>query len=176
MILFADTEFADFESLDPLSVALVSEDGSLEFYAEILDCESPPSDFVKKTVLPLMQGGEARCLYSEASERLAAWLSGLPSDSIQIVVDYGGDWIILNEMLNSAGCAQKPSAIMLFPAFEQTCLERGASSLLKIQSVSNQLFELMEPHFLEDPRRHHALVDARATRLGWARGMRLLLP
>ncbi len=174
MLLFADTEFADFESLDPLSVALVSEDGSHEFYAEIFDCETPPSDFVRQIVLPLMQGGEHRLLYSEASERLARWIAALPHHPT-IIVDYPGDWIILNEMLTSAGMQSKPAALMLFPAFELAGRERLGAERAAIELAAEKMPALMEEHFLLDPRRHHALVDARATAHGWRRALQGLI-
>lgn len=171
MLLFADTEFTDFETLSPLSVALVSECGNHEFYVEISDCSAPPSDFVQKIVLPLMDGGAALASYSEASARLSSWLDALPDPAPKIIVDYEGDWSIIRAMLIHARHSVIPSALMLFPAFLNACLERGISGLEIAHDAAQKMPALMEPHFIDDPRRHHALVDARATRLGWVQAM-----
>jgi hypothetical protein len=50
MMLFIDTEFADQTARELVSIALVSQDGRFEFYAERDPLPAAPSDFVRTVV------------------------------------------------------------------------------------------------------------------------------
>lgn len=54
---FLDTEWADPLARQLVSLALVSEDGLHEFYAEINPLPQSPTDFVRHVVYPLLDGG-----------------------------------------------------------------------------------------------------------------------
>ncbi|MDP1872049.1 MAG: hypothetical protein Q8K61_10550 [Gallionella sp.] len=60
MLIFFDTEFTEL-GIDPklISIGLISEDGTREFYAELSDTYQPTdcSAFVHEAVLPHLQGG-----------------------------------------------------------------------------------------------------------------------
>ena len=77
MIIFPDTEFKDFVRPYLISLALVSEDRR-EFYAERTAYRRDAcSDFVRKTVLPLLgRVPGAACSRSIGVTRPAAWLAG----------------------------------------------------------------------------------------------------
>jgi hypothetical protein len=61
---------------------------------------------------------------------------------------------------------------MLGPEFKQTCLERGIALETELRLREAELFRKMDQYFNEDPRRHHALVDARANRHGFVQALR----
>lgn len=75
--LFFDTEFT---SLTPdaklISIGLVDETGSNEFYAELADTYAVAdcSEFCRQEVLPLLEHGSAAMTLPELHDRLYAWL------------------------------------------------------------------------------------------------------
>ena len=58
MILFIDTEWADALANELVSLALVSDCGRFEFYAEREPLPSAGNDFVRDVVYPLLERGE----------------------------------------------------------------------------------------------------------------------
>jgi hypothetical protein len=52
MMLFIDTEFAEQTARELVSIAMVSQDGRFEFYAERDPLPVTPSDFVRTVVYP----------------------------------------------------------------------------------------------------------------------------
>lgn len=67
MLYFIDTEFTDLaKDCSLLSIGVVSEDGKSSFYGEVKNYEeSKCSDFVKKTILPTLKGGEVLICHRE---------------------------------------------------------------------------------------------------------------
>lgn len=149
MIIFFDTEFSEL-GIDPrlISIGLVSEDGR-EFYAELSDTYLPKDcgAFALEAVLPHLEGGESLLTMSELTERLAAWLEGF-DQPVKLATDSESwDWPWIHE---------------IFEAWPKNL--DGRPLILKQEAAINLA---VERAFASGLRRHHALDDAKANRLGW---------
>ena len=156
MLIFFDTEFTDLHwNAKLISIGLVAEDGR-EFYAELSDTYqiADCGDFAHDVVLPLLEGGLTRMTLSALSFRLRNWLEvfqqpvTLATDSIE------WDW---------------PWIKMIFadPMTWPTNLSKSAAVLLFDADVGERFGDALELAFAAGLRRHHALDDAKANRLGW---------
>lgn len=179
MLIFFDTEFTDL-CVNPslISIGFVSEDGLREFYAElsntyqITDC----SDFVRESVLPHLQGGNALMSVRELAVKLIPWLKEfkepvqLATDSLawdwpwmQVIYAEFGRYLLENtlawdDMRNAPSqleSAARPSNVSAKPV------------LLYETSLIPTFDRAMEHAFENGLRRHHSLDDAKANRLGW---------
>ncbi|MGF6638411.1 hypothetical protein OKW38_000490 [Paraburkholderia sp. MM5496-R1] len=96
MLLFLDTEYTGFGQRTPrlISLGIVAEDASREFYIEfsdtwqIEDC----SDFVKREVLPLLEG--APLTFEQGRVRLREWFFNAPR-AVRIASDSSTDFRFL---------------------------------------------------------------------------------
>lgn len=157
-ILFLDSEFSDL-SINPklISIGLISED-SREFYMETEDAYTPAecSPFTRETVLPLLQGGDARMPMHKLTLLLGGWIESF-EQPIQVVTDsLTWDWPWIQELFSIPGTwpanlDDKPAS--LYELVDSPFLERTAE----------RIFENHEPRL----RRHHALDDAKVNRLVW---------
>lgn len=112
--VFLDCEFTNFDQPKLISIALVTEDSKLSFYAELTDTYTREdcSDFVIETVLPLLDakdlslpdnGGyshvHAKITFAQCSEYLKRWIDYL-DDKVVIFNDAPHyDFTILTEVL-----------------------------------------------------------------------------
>ena len=179
MLIFFDTEFTELGANSRLiSIGFVSEDGQREFYAElsntyqIADC----SDFVRESVLPQLQGGSSLMSVRELAVKLIPWLKGfkepvqLATDSLAwdwswmqvIYAEFGGYLLentqVWDDMRNTPSRLEsvaRPSNVDAKPV-----LLHEVSLLPAFDRAMGQAFE-------SGLRRHHALDDAKANRLGW---------
>jgi hypothetical protein len=152
MLIFFDSEFSEL-GIDPrlVSIGFVSEDGTRTFYAELTDTYQPSdcSDFVREAVLVHLEGGAARMDMHELTLRLGNWLENF-SQPVQLATDsLSWDWPWIQEIFSLPGTwpenvASRPLILSQTPAF----------SLAVENAYANGL------------RRHHALDDAKANRLG----------
>ena len=152
MLIFLDTEFTDFTNRELISIGLISEDGLHEFYAERTDFNYEYcSDFVRSAVWAhLGEFPDAKVKKQQLAERLREWLTNLPFE-LKIARDSITDWELMLDALNGI----LPINI------------KGSHDLSPI--IDHPIFnEAMDKYHenLKQPR-HHALHDARATRLGW---------
>jgi hypothetical protein len=94
MLLFIDTEFTDFRNPQLISIALVSDCGEHEFYAELPYDLERCNDFVVATVLPLLgDPRDAMCEAAELAPRLKDWLAQFEGrGEVAVCYDFGGDW------------------------------------------------------------------------------------
>jgi hypothetical protein len=149
MRVFLDTEYTDFRNPRLISVGLVAEDGRT-LYFELADgwTREHCTEFVIDTVLPLLDGG-SMMMREVAGSRMFDWLASL-NDSVTVVSDTETDWRLVMTLIWPY--ANKDLAIageqLSWPGFT---MARRHDDLLK---------ELLA----NDPRRHHALVDALALR------------
>ena len=163
--LFFDTEFTHVQQpLDPtppglISIGLVSEDGTRTFYAENADVRPELfSDFVKETVVPLLEGGDARIPHVEIAQRLKIWIEGFDGEVKMWSDAPYWDWMHVKNLFDPHGwpanLIQKPIALA-FPSSIQTQRFKAA-----VEDVfrSNQSL-----------RRHHALDDAIVNRAAFLR-------
>lgn len=162
MFIFIDTEFTDLApEAELLSLAAVAEDGR-EFYCEIVPVPGPASAFVKRFVLPLLEGGEAACAPGEFPRRLGDWLAQF--DDPVLLSDSDWDIYIVRHALT--GARDRRPCEMRVPCADGTVAFR----MLVLRALAGgdlALFqETVAGHYAGDPRPHHALVDARAIRAG----------
>lgn len=150
MILFLDTEFTGLGQRWPrmISIALVSEDGQHEFYAELaakgyIDKCTP---WVKENVLPLLEGGDRIMQPHELRQRLTEWIGAL--GAVRIAVDSEIDFDFLRSTLDPWPANIDPKRLFIAGG-------DFAEAVDKIQAEDKSL------------RLHHALDDAKVNRLGW---------
>ncbi|NOT18479.1 MAG: hypothetical protein HOP20_10520 [Sulfuriferula sp.] len=152
MLIFFDTEFTGLE-VEPslISIGLISQDGR-EFYAELSDTYqmSDCNEFVQEAVLPYLTGGDVLIPMRELTIRLASWLTNF-KEPIQLCTDsIAWDWPWILELF--ADCGTWPKNMSRTP---------------KELHQSRRFNIVVERSFQNGLRRHHALDDAKANRLGW---------
>lgn len=151
--VFFDTKFTGFGHRYPrlISIGLVSEDGAREFYAELTPegYLSKVTPWVSENVLPLLDNGE-RVTPAELMQRLGDWMAGF-GEPVQLATDsLQYDWPMIQAIFWSnatwpANLDRKPLILTQDPVFNLAVEEAFTGGL----------------------RRHHALDDAKANRLGW---------
>lgn len=161
MIVHFDTEFTTLHLRARLiSIGLVSDDGR-EFYAELTDTYEHKhcSEFVRDTVLPLLDGGEAERDSYQLVMDLGAWLENFdePVTMCCDSIEYDWSWFTSIFTLKSTWPVNVDHRPMLLE--------------LPMQIQVAVVEEAFENGF----RRHHALDDAKANRLGWLEFQRLKL-
>ena len=157
--VFMDTEFTNWSprvERSLISIGLISEDGKT-FYAEIVDFPlADCSDFVHAVVIPLLEGGDARMTMPELTTRLKAWIESFV-EPIKLVTDWSFyDWVWIHDIFVEPGTW--PSNL------------DGKPLVLNLINLNDadKYYEAIENAFTKGGlRRHHALDDAKANRLGW---------
>lgn len=172
---FVDTEFTGFEvaTQQLISLGIVSECGSYEFYVEVSNHNADfRSDFVTKTVIPLLDLSKYGKTYDWACLDLRDWVNTLPDERVNFIVDYSGDWNLLNPMLQKYSSNKQIAAEMYSAAFLRVLHERGVHTESRIDDAYRDLMYSDDSYYTQDPRQHHALVDAKANRHAFARGLK----
>lgn len=151
--IFFDTEFTDL-IVDPqlISIGLIDETGERTFYAELSDTYllADMGDFAREAVLPQLEGGAVRLTMAELREQLRAWLEAF-GEPVKLATDsLSWDWPWIQEIFEDLATWPpnldgKPLILPQEPEFN-LAIERA---------------------FTDGRRRHHALDDAKANRLGW---------
>jgi len=158
MLLFVDTEYADLHARELVSLALVSEDGRFEFYAERDPLPSSPTDFVRDVVYPLLDRGEQALPDERFTRELCLFFQKVRSAShrgqVRVAYDFEADIYLLDLVVDGF----TPSHWSLPPLFDVFNLGR----------LDVDYDEAVGRVFAANPdlaaRRHHALVDARVNR------------
>ncbi len=106
MLIFFDTEFTEL-GIDPklISIGLISEDGTHDFYAELSDTYQPAdcAAFVHEAVLPHLQGGDALMTINELTLRLGNWIEDF-EQPVQLATDsLSWDWPWIQELFYLPG-------------------------------------------------------------------------
>lgn len=152
--VFLDTEFTGLGQRWPrlISIGLVTEGGQQEFYAELpsVSYREKCGSWVCENVLPLLDGGDHVMQPDELRQRLAQWIAAL--GDVVIACDSEIDFTFLRSTLDPwpKNVADRPLLLTMnylndYDAFEPA----------------------IEAAFAGGLRRHHALDDAKANRLGW---------
>jgi len=157
--LFLDTEWADLEGRELVSLALVSQDGEAVFYAERDPLPVNPTGFVKDSVYPLLDRGSVALCDAEFTGELRKFLCGVQAP--HVLYDYPNDGALL--LLAISGFRLLPSELSDLPAPPRHL----KSSLLADAALSAALEEYFLAQPSEATKRHHALVDAKALRAAW---------
>jgi hypothetical protein len=152
MLLFLDTEYTGFGQRPPrlISLGIVAEDASRELYIELADTWQMEdcSEFVRKEVLPLLEG--APLAFQQGRVRLREWLLDAPR-AVRMACDSSTDFRFFLELLGD------PLPLNLATTYFD--LRPLIDTAVYDRTVSN--------YYRHDNRVHHALVDARAYRKGW---------
>lgn len=144
MLIFIDTEFTHFHQPELISIGLVTEDESHEFYAELPVNTAKCSDFVIDIVLPqLSKDPNAQCTPAELNTRLLTWLEQFADQSPRVCYDYDGDWNLFCSALDD----NVPAWI------DQWNIDRLINPI--------RVWEYLKVNGLKE---HHALNDAKANR------------
>jgi hypothetical protein len=177
--LFLDTEFTNFSVMtrEVISIGLVSEDGKYEFYVENTSHhESFRSDFVNQTIMPMLDNEKYGMSWDGCCLELASFIKKLPDERINIIFDYSGDVDLVKPMLEHVihHLGGKHITFELFKhALLRVLYERGVHTTSKIDDAFRVLFNEPEQGYFNtvDPRQHHALVDAKASRFAFQRAL-----
>lgn len=154
MIIFLDTEFTDFIDCDLISIGLVSECGTREFYVERTDFElSWCSSFATYDVIPLLgRDPQAQMTREQLHHALWAWFGKL--GDVEMAYDYANDWDLLMDALVDFGHTERPSNIV------------GRIDL-RACMFDPVYTRAMNDFYRKGGLRHQALADAKAHRAGW---------
>lgn len=157
MLIFFDTEFTDL-SVDArlVSIGLIAENGEQSFYAELSDTYQPSDvgDFARLAVFPKLEGGLALMTMHELGERLLVWLDAFGKPVTLSTDSLAWDWPWVHEIFGKLGTWPEN-------------LERKPLLLTMNYLNEYDLFVDALENAFQYLRRHHALDDAKANRLGW---------
>lgn len=154
MKVFFDTEFTRLTEKPLLiSVGMITEDGKKTFYAELNDSYSISdlSPFAVEHVMPLLDG--AAISSNQLSIELNKWLVEI-KEEIELATDnWAWDWPFIVEALQN----NWPNNLI------RECYLLN----LNYMNDADAFFEAVKHAYENGLRRHHALDDAKANRLGW---------
>lgn len=158
MILFIDTEWADVLACELVSLALVSDCGRHEFYAERDPLPAHPTDFVRSVVYPLLERGDRALNDDRFTASLHTFfddmLKAAPRGKVLVAYDHRNDMALLEYALDGFESQHSPQR----PPFNRFNLGLlGEEYVQMVESCFANEADLRE-------RRHHALVDARVNR------------
>lgn len=156
--IFFDTEFtALISDCKLISIGFVDETGDKSFYAELSDTWriNDLGSFAAQAVVPLLEGQVSSMSMIELRERLTLWLAGFDGPVRLATDSLAWDWRWIQEIFPS-------------PETWPANVERSPLLLTMNYLLHFDEFEpAIESAFAKGLRRHHALDDARANRLGW---------
>ncbi len=159
--VFFDTEFTDLAADAKLiSIGMVDETGERSFYAELTDTYHPDdvSEFTASEVLPHLEGGLAQMTKDELRKRLTAWLEAF-GEPVQLATDsLAWDWPWLHQIFR---------VLTVAPAWPSNLLPAPLLLTMNYLIDFDKFEPAVEQAFADGLRRHHALDDAKANRLGW---------
>jgi hypothetical protein len=158
MILFIDTEWADILASELVSLALVSDCGLFEFYAERDPLPPTPTHFVQSVVYPLLEGGDRALSDSNLTESLHQFFATVCASArhgkVLVAFDHRNDLDLLGYALDGFEATQTRTR-PLYNAFN-------------LGMLGVEFNQAVEKRFATDKavraRRHHALTDARVNR------------
>ena len=162
--VFIDTEFTHLcDALNPepavlISIGAVTKDGEQHFYAENEETQLELcSNFTTETVLPLLEGGEARMQYNQIARSLREWVESLDAP-VEFWTDSPfHDWPYMQHMFDPYGWPANLHSSPLPLIFDSADLQR------RFEYGVAEAFRTTSPRL----RMHHALDDAVANRLGF---------
>jgi hypothetical protein len=150
MKLFLDVEWADVLASELVSMALVSLDGQHVFYAERDPLPQEPTPWVRTVVYPLLERGEAAMDDAAMTRRLRKFLAGIPA--LSICYDSGHDRGLCQYVVDGFEVAEPDGPMP------------PAITWVRLDGMHAKLERWWKSHPEQNPKRHHALVDAMALR------------
>ena len=163
MILFIDTEWADVRANELVSLALVSDCGRLEFYAERDPLPAHPTQFVRDVVFPLLERGDRAMDDGDFTRRLHEFFGTAQAAAkphpVTVAYDNRNDLDLLGIAIEGFNLPETPPR----PAFRTLDLSMLGGSF------HNMVNDIFDNDAALRRRRHHALIDARVNRDAYAR-------
>ena len=145
-VVFVDTEFTSFKNPKLISIGIVAQTGD-EFYAEVEYPFDKCSDFVRASVLPLLNQNKTLSLV-ELKAALSAWIEKVRQE-MPILICYDSEYD--RQMLDQIFKQDTPNGVIF--------RNLGASYVNKIK---------MHKYYVKHKTpEHHALNDARALKYGF---------
>lgn len=158
--LYLDCEWADVLASELVSIALVSADELHSFYAERDPLPTNPAPWVRSVVYPLLERGSAALDDGTLTHRLRDFLAGFPNPCIHY--DFGHDRALCQYVIDGLDVPEPTGPITTV-------------TWVRLDGLHSELERWWQAHPEQQPRRHHALIDAMALR-GAARGDSTSLP
>lgn len=155
MKIFFDTEFTSLHEMPKLiSIGLISEDGAHQFYAEISDtyCQSDLSDFAISHVVPLLDGVN-KITSKQLSFKLKRWIEQFDNEVMLATDNYSWDWPFIEEILKDCWPIN----------LHRECFMINMNYLKN----ADAFYDVVQMSYESGLKKHHALDDAKANRLGW---------
>lgn len=156
--IFFDTEFTSLtEDAKLISIGIIDQSGQRTFYAELTDTWLPEEagDYTQTEVIPLLQGGQYRMTLRELGEQFADWLASFNRPVVLATDSLQWDWRWIKTVFEHHSVwPQNLSPEPLLLTMNYLC-------------NYDPFVYAVEKAFSEGLRRHHALDDAKANRLGW---------
>lgn len=147
--IFFDSEFSALdESASLISIGFVAKSGAT-FYAELPVDPEKCSEFVRESVLPLLDGGSSLMFSSELAARLKAWIEGFKGEVVLVSDAPKLDWPWVYDLFEAHGWPNN--------------LQKQCEPIqFWIPKHSEEVFHCaLEEYWLEhESKRHHALIDA----------------
>lgn len=151
MLLFLDTESTDFQDCSLISIALVSEDGSFEFYGERSDFDYDACNTFVRTHVWAHLGmfPSQKFKKHELESRLGAAIAELPGP-VAIAFDSDRDLQLMKGIFENSP----------IPSIAQYVDLRAIQNSATYAQVEAAFYDADHPQ-------HHALFDAKANRAAW---------
>lgn len=154
--IYLDTEFSRLEAdAELISVGAITEGGDT-FYVELTPLPTELSEFVQLEVLLFLEGASAECQRAEFPARFETWLAQFPSP--RIFVDSQYDVMLLRKTLMGT-ILWTPGALLVGSINAQIDITPPLPS-----AEYEHYRAARKAQILADPRRHHALADAKMLR------------
>ena len=158
VILFIDTEWADQLANEVVSMALVSDCGKYEFYAERDPLPADATDFVRTVIFPLLERGKHALPDASFTQQLHTFFHTVQKAAkpgkVTVAYDHRNDLDLFGIALEGFNLPETPP--------------RPVFTALDLEPLGKAFQQAVEACFAKDPaiqaRRHHALIDARANR------------
>ena len=163
--IFFDTEFTSLtQDAKLISIGLVDESGQRSFYAELSNTWqlADVSEFAKQEVIPLLEGlvglgGDAVMTMHQLAGKLHAWIKGLGEPVMLATDSLQWDWPWILALFRDhwpENLSTEPLLLTMNYLDDFDGFEAAIQSAYRGESGSGL-------------RRHHALDDAKANRIGW---------
>lgn len=155
MKVFFDTEFTSLlEKPMLISIGFISEDGTNQFYAELTGTysSSDVSDFAKEQVIPLLDGSNLLSI-DQLKANLFKWIEQFETEIVLATDNFNWDWPFIIEIFKDDWPKNLSSDCYLLN--------------MDYLKSADAFYDAVKLAYENELRRHHALDDAIANRLGW---------
>ena len=180
--VFIDCEFTDFVNCDLISIGLVSENGD-SFYGENTEfVKAWSSTWVQENIYHMLSLDALGMTRKELSLKVWCWLEELECDTIEIMIDYAADWVLLHKLFNEDVHPKIKKVTNIFVQLGIDCDEvikqqnKNDFDYFELKGAVRKVFDdTFVEYFLKTGEvQHHALSDAKANMNAYAAMQELL--